>query len=793
MLKNYILIAFRNLMKYKSFSAINIMGMGISLASFILITVFVIDEMKFDRYHPEGDQVFRLYSLMSSPESGERYSSMVQPVLATKLREEFPEVEQTARILGTITEKQVQVDEKIFSEPRGAYGEGGLFGILAVQIIEGDPADILKKSNTVALSQSLSTKYFGNRNAVGQTIKIENIDHEVTHIYQDFPEHSHAQLDFLVSLNSLPWLEERINSWTWHQMYTYFKVVEGTNVPELESKFNAYVKQETDKFQEPSNSKPFFQNLQDIYLESSHFQYDHARIGNKDTIYILMAAAVMILLISCFNFINLSTARAVKRMKEVGVRKVIGAQTLQLKTQFLIESCTFAFFGLVVALLISWISLPYLAELTGKNLRLPITIESILVLLGFGLLLGMISGSYPAFMLSSFKPAAVISGANKGGHAFFRQSLVVFQFVLSFLLIIGAWVVIDQNNLLSNKNLGFDKDTLLVVYGRGVQTTQLDVIKNEVLSITGVQNATWGYGLPGDMFATDGVLNPAGERLSTKLFMVDYDYIRTMGMELVAGRDFSVDFGTDRANAFIVNETAARNFGMGNPEEAIGSRLSWERWDGDSTKHGEVIGVVRDFHTGSLKEKITPLVMQIEPNFYYTLTVKLNTANIQEQMSSIERIFKEQVPDRLFSYSFMDQNFEKMYVSEQKLSKLLGLFAGLTILVACMGLFGLVEYHVHQRAKEISIRKVFGADIGSILLKLTRQYFILVLISFVLATPLVWYGANKWLQNFAYHVEITPLIFIKAAILIGVITLFTISFQSIKAALRNPASILKGE
>ncbi len=796
MLKNYLLVAFRNLMKYKSFSAINILGMGISLASFILITVFVMDEMKFDKYHPEGDRVFRLYTIMSSPESGERYTSMVQPVLATRLGGEFPEVEQTARILGTITEKQVEVNEKMFNEPRGAFGEGQLFGILAIPILDGDPVNILDKPNTVAVSQSLANKYFGSNSPIGQTIKIEGIDREITQVFQDFTSHSHARLDFLISMNSLPWMEERIGSWTWHQMYTYFKVREGTDVADLESKFHQYVKQETDKLQEPSNSKPFFQNLQDIYLESSHFEYDHARIGNKDTVYILMAAAIMILLISCFNFVNLSTARAVKRMKEVGVRKVIGAQTGQLKIQFLIESCTFAFFGLAVGLLISWISLPFLSELTGKELVLPFTTESILLLTGFCLLLGLVSGSYPAFLLSAFRPAAVISGAKQaqGGHAFFRQSLVVFQFVLSFFLIIGAWVVIDQNNLLTNKNLGFDKEALLVVYGRGVEAKQLDGLKTEVLNKTGAEYATWGYGLPGDMFATDRVINPeTGEQLSTKLFMVDYDYINTMGMELVAGRGFSKDFGTDQEKAFILNETAALNFGMGSAEEAIGKRLNWDRWEGDSTKQGEVIGVVKDFHTGSLKEKITPLVMQIEPNVFYTLTVKLNRENIREQISKIEGIFNEQVPDRLFSYTFMDQNFEKFYVSEQKLSKLLSIFAGLTILVACMGLFGLVEYHVHQRAKEISIRKVFGADTGSILLNLTRQYFLLVLVSFVLATPLVWYGANKWLQNFAYHVEITPLIFIKAALLIGVITLLTVSFQSIKAAMGNPARILKGE
>ncbi|HMQ07166.1 MAG TPA: ABC transporter permease [Saprospiraceae bacterium] len=798
MLKNYLLITYRNILKYKSFSAINIFGMGISLASFILISIYVYDEFKFDRHHPEGELVYRLNTIMSSPVSGERYTSMVQPVLATKLKNEFPEVEQTSRILGTFTEKQVGRDDVIYSESRGAFGEGELFDIMAIPITNGNPNQVLDKANTVALSEKIAFKYFGKENPIGLSLKIDGIDYEVSHVYQDLPLHSHLQLDFLISLSSLPWMEERINSWTWHQMYTYFKVAEGTDAEALEAKFQSYVKEETEKLpgNTGSGSKPLFQNLYDIHLESSHIEFDHAVIGNKDTVFILIGAGIMILLISCFNFVNLSTARSVKRMKEVGVRKVIGAGTGQLKTQFLLESCTFAFFGLAVAIILSWLALPYLSTLTGKSMALPLNAETLLITVGFCLVLGFVSGAYPAFLLSSFKPASVFSGAKdtKGGHALFRKSLVVFQFVLSFILIIGAWIVIDQNQLLMNKDLGFDKESLLVVYGRGVKSSQLEGLKSEVLNKTGLQYATWGYGLPGDMFATDGVIKPeTGERMSTKLFMVDYDYIPTMGMEIIAGRDFSQDYGTDQSNAFILNETAVKNFGLGSPEEAIGKPLHWNRWVADTLKRGEVVGVVKDFHVGSLKEKITPLVMQIEPNFFYTLTVRLNPGDAQAQLQTIEGIFTEQVPGRLFSYTFLDENFGKMYVSERKLSSLLNIFAGLTILVACMGLFGLVEYHVHQRAKEICIRKVFGAQLDSIVYTLTRQYFVLILISFLLASPLIWIGGKHWLQNFAYHIDLMPLLFIKAALIISLITAFTVGFQSVKAALRNPAEVLKSE
>jgi len=798
MYKNYLLIAFRNIVKYKSFSAINIFGMGISLASFILISIYVYDEYKFDRHHPDPDITYRVYSVMSSPEAGERVSAMVPPAMASRLETEFPEVQATARILGNFGEKQMEVEERIFSEPQVMHVEGNIFDILAIPILEGDPGQLLDRPNVVALSQTLANKFF-DTNPIGQTIKIDDVDHEVTHVYADFPVHSHVKFNAMISLQtySQSW-GERMESWTWHQFFTYVKFQPGTDGVVFQEKFQAYVAENAKEAFASSNNTttPYFQNLLDIHLGSADLTYDIAHTGSRDTVYILIGAAFMILLISCFNFINLSTARAVKRMKEVGVRKVIGAQTGQLKTQFLLESCAFAFFGLAVALLLSWIAIPYLSSLTGKNMSIPFTWEVLMILVGFSLLLGFLSGAYPAFLLSAHKPSSVISGARdtQGGHALFRKSLVVFQFVLSFVLIIGAWIVIDQNNLLLNKDLGFDKEALLVVYGNGVKGSQLEGLKSEVLTKTGLRHATWGYGLPGDIFATDGLINPeTDERLTTKMFMVDHDYIPTMGMEVIAGRDFSTSYGTDQASAFILNETAVRNFGLGTAEEAIGKRLHWERWDGDTLKRGEVIGVVKDFHATSLKEKITPLAMQIEPSFFYTLTVKLDPGQAQNQLQIIEGIFAEQVPGRLFNYTFLDDNFGKMYESELKLSVLLNIFAGLTILVACMGLFGLVEYHVHQRAKEISIRKVFGARLDSIVFTLTRQYFVLILIAFLLASPLIWYGATQWLQNFAYHVDITPLLFIKAALVITAITFVTISFQSIKAALGNPAEVLKGE
>jgi len=799
MFKSYLLIAFRNLLKYKSFSAINIIGMGISLASFILISIYVWDEWKFDTYHPEADRVFRLYSLTSSPESGERSSPMVQPILATKLQDEFPEVEQTARILGTISEKQVQIDEQLFNETRGAHAEGRLLDIMAIPLLEGNEDQLLIKPNEVALSQSLAAKYFPNTNPVGQSLKIDGIEHEVTHVYQDFPSHSHMQLDFLISLQSLPWLEDRINSWQWHQLYTYVKVKEGTNITELEKKFQAYVKQETASLNSDSGFKsiPYFQNLKDIHLESSHFQYDLAIIGNKDTIQILIVAAGMILLISCFNFINLSTARAVKRMKEVGVRKVIGAQKSHLKIQFLMESYAFTLLGMVLAFILALLTMPYLSGLTGKDLTIPNTFSTLLTAAGGFILLGILAGAYPAFMLSSFKPVAVISGANnvRGGHGTFRKAMVILQFVLSFFLIIGAWVVVEQNNLLTGKNLGFDKDTLLSVYGRGVSGSQVETIKSEVLAQTGIERATWSYGIPGDIYAQDGVKLPeSGERLSTIMFLVDYDYIETFDMELVAGRDFSRDYGTDPSSAFVINETAAKNFGFGSPEEALGRRLDWDMWTAeDSVKRGEVIGVVKDFHVNTLKESISPLVMHIQPEVFYTFTIRLNRDRAQAQINQIENIFSSQVPDRLFSYSFVDDNFIKMYRSEQNLSVLLNIFAALTVLVACMGLFGLVEYHVHQRAKEISIRKVFGAKLGSILIALTKQYFLLIFVAFLIAVPIIWYLSHSWLNNFAYRIEVTPLLFLKAALLVAFITVVTVSFQSIKAAMGNPAEVLKGQ
>ncbi len=798
MLKNYLLIAFRNMLKYKSFSSINIVGMGISLASFILISLYIYDEYQFDRYHPDGDRVFRVYSRMSSPETGERFTPMVQPMLATLLKEEFPGVEKTARILGTISEKQVQLDGQLFSERRGAHGEGELFSIMDIPILEGDPSHVLDKPQEVAISSTMADRYFKDKNPLGESIKIDGAEHEITHIFQDFPTHSHLQLDFLISLQSLSWMKERINSWEWHQLYTYFKVREGTDMRHLEDNFQAYVERETASLNEGSGfrSVPFFQNLKDIHLESSHFQYDLAIIGNKDTVLILTLAAGMILLIASFNFINLSTARAVKRMKEVGVRKVIGAQKSHLKTQFLLESFAFTICGLVLALLLTKLALPFLADFTGKSLSIPVSFTSLAIAFGTLIVLGLMAGAYPAFMLSNFKPASVISGAKdlKGSQGAFRKAMVVFQFVLSFFLIIGAWIVVEQNNLLKGKDLGFDKDTLISVYGRGVKVSQLESLKSSVLEKTGVDKATWGYGIPGDIFAQDGVINPqTGERLSAMMFLVDYDYIQTFGMEILAGRDFSREHSTDLSNAFIINETAVRNFGLGSPEEALGSRLDWDMWTADSVKRGEVIGVVRDFHSISLKESITPLVMHMQPEIFYTLSLRLDKQRAQAQIKEIEEVFAAQVPGQLFSYSFVEENFTEMYRSEQSLSTLLNIFAGLTVFVACMGLFGLVEYQVYQRAKEISIRKVFGARLDSILVTLTQPYFIMVAVAFFIAMPLIWYLGQLWLDNFAYRIEVTPWLFLKAAILVGIITTLTVVLQSLRAAMENPSKVLRGE
>lgn len=797
MFSNYLVIAFRNLAKYKVFSTINIAGMAISLASCLLISIFVADELSYDRHIEDADRKFRVYNIVTM-EGMQRHLAINPYAFATHMQRDFPEIESTLRILDTYESQMFQLGEVKSQESQGVVSESSIFDMLSLKIIYGEQDSVLDRPLTVALSESLAKKYFGDTNPVGKSIKIDDGDREITAVFADPPERFHLRLNYILTFAGSNWPLNMENNFLRTQIFTYLKLKPGADWKELEHKFIAF----NEKHSAPQIEKmgisydTRLQNIKDVHLHSSSLEWEIAVRGDAQSVYILIATAAMILGIACLNFINLSTARAVKRMKEVGIRKASGAQRGQLIFQFLSESVFFTFIGLVLAIVIAEITLPMLNMIVEKHLSIPYDSIYITGLLLFCVTLGTLAGVYPAVYLSGFRPAVVLARKSEktGGSGFLRQSLVVVQFMLSFFLISASLIVLSQNDLIKTKDLGFNKEHVLVMHLRDPQLRNQELTKQLYKNNPNVIDATICFGLPGDIVAGDGIrIEGSDTDMPSSMFCVDNDYISTMGMKVIAGRGFSREFASDSSDAFVVNETFLETYSLGTPDEALGKRIDWKRWDNGQFKRGKIIGVVKDFHFKSLREKLSPVVMQVFPKNAWKLAVRIKGDDLAATINHLQSVYEKLDPSWAFSYNFLDKNLDDMYKSEQKLGKLFTIFTYLAIAVACLGLFGLVEYSVNQRTKEISIRKVFGASISSLLMLLTQRYFILLTVSCVLIIPVIVYSAEQWLSRFAYQVQLEPMLFIKAGGLILLITAFTVSFQSIKAASSNPIKNLRND
>jgi putative ABC transport system permease protein len=794
---NYCTIAFRNLLKYPLFSFINIVGMAVSLSSCLLIFLFVDDEMSFDNFHPHGDRTFRVYITRTAGAEIANYPIVPFP-FASYMKKDFPEIENTLRIMDTYGEKQFDNNGNQILEKNGVYAESSLFDMLSLRVLSGDNKHALDEPNAVVLSESLALKYFGTRDCVGQMLKINFENWKVTAVYHDMPENFHLKIGYALSLVSTPSGKYNENNWQLQQWFTYIRLAPGTDPSTLEQKFEPFVNRYAKNVFESKGFTyvPHIQNLKDIHLSSSDFQWDIAIRGNKQTVYILSGSGLLILIVAVLNFINLSTARATRRMKEVGIRKVVGARRKQLVFQFLAESVMISFVGLIVAIVIAQLALLSVNDLMDKNLKLPDSVVGILCGILAGLFIGCIAGTYPAFYLSRFRPSIILSRKNTTGpgKSLFRESLVVLQFMVSFFLIASSTIILSQMNFIQTKNLGFDKEQLLIVPLTRDQLKNQEVTKRKYMNHPGIVSATIGFGLPGDIIAGDEIKNPVdGKTYPAKLFCVDFDYIRTMGFKIVSGRDFSNEVVSDSSNAFILNETALKAYGLGSAEEAIGKPLEWRKWKDGSAKKGIVIGVVQDFNFGSLHEKITPTVLQIYPDAAWKMAVRVRPGKMEETLDHLKRTYQSLESRWTFTYNFLDENFDAMYKAEERLSILFSVFSFLAIVVACLGLFGLVEFTVNQRTKEISIRKVFGASIGSLFGLLNKKYFSLLIFSAIIVTPLTWYVGKQWLSNFEYRIDISMIIFFKAATALFLVTSLTVTYQSLKSALRNPSDVLKSE
>jgi putative ABC transport system permease protein len=799
MFSNYLKIGWRNLLKNKLFSIINIAGMAISIACFLIISLFVADELMFDRHVQDSDLKYRVFIDYYSEGSNMRSLAMVPPMIGPEMVSELPEVESYQRFMYINSSVLFEVGEKKLMEEKGAYSDPSVFDMFTLRLAEGDAKTALKEPGTVAISQSLARKYFGDKPALNEIIEISNEAFKVSAVFLDFPAHSHLQLDYFLSMANLyREIPDRMERWTWQQFHTYIKVKPGANRSRVEKKLQEMAERYAWPESKPNGSYyiPHLMEMRKVHLHSANLMWDIAVRGSAQTVYILSATALFIIIIAILNFINLSTARAVNRVKEVGVRKVVGAVRTQLIYQFISESVIVALIALLIGGLITELTLPFLNTFTEKSIPTAIFLNPLLVMivLAFAFAVGVAAGAYPAFYISSYKPAMILSNKRSGrsGKILFRQGLVVLQFILSFFLITAALVVSDQHSFMRNTDMGFTKDNVIVLPLRGEMSSNLESTKSAFSSHPNILNSSLGYGLPGEAYAGDGLTDlERNKDMSISMLITDFDYVKTLDLKLIAGRDFSKDFPSDSSDAFIVSESGARLLGYQDPKDALEHKVGWNRWDGKGVKKGKVIGVVKDFHLNSLREDITPIVIHIFPFGYSTLTLKIKGENIPETLKHLESTWKKFNSEWPFEYRFLDDNFDKLYKSEEKLAVLFKLFTAFTIFVACLGLFGLVVYSTTQRYKEISIRKVLGANESMLVMGLARNYMLLIAIAFVIAIPFTYYAAHKWLEGFAYRIDITPMLFVKAGLLIMSLALLTVGVQSLKAARSNPVNALK--
>ncbi|GAA4447010.1 ABC transporter permease [Nibrella saemangeumensis] len=808
MIRNYFKIAWRNLVRNRAFSAINIVGLAIGLATCLLIMLFVIDELSYDRYHEKADRIVRVI-FRGTVNGGSMREPSVMPPTAQTLKAEYPEVLEATRIR-TAGAPIIAYGEKVFKETAITFADSNFFQVFTFPFLKGDPKTALVNPNTVVITKAVANKYFGNDDPLGKvlTIKSGNAACTVTGVIDPVPANSHFHFDFFVSMASFP--ESKSTSWMVSEFYTYLVLPEGYDYKKLEAKLPQVVEKHMGpqlqqafgmslaQFQKKGNNVGLYlQPLTDIHLHSD-LSYDLEPSGDIRYVYIFGTVALFMLLIACINFMNLSTAGASKRSKEVGIRKVLGSVKMALVNQFLTESIVLTGIALVLAIGLVYMALPAFNQLSGKELSLSFTQTPWLLpgLLLFGLLVGVLAGSYPAFFLSSFKPVSVLKGrltfTGRSRGISLRGGLVVFQFFISIILIIGTTVVYRQLSYIQNMKLGYDKDQVLVLQETWRLGKNEAVFRQQLLQDSRVVNATISGFLPAGPSYNNNFItyadNNSAQYVKALRYDVDDHYIPTLGMQMVAGRNFSPEFGTD-STGIILNETAVKAYGLG--ANALGHIITHPENDGRKISY-RVIGVVKDFHFRSLHERIAPLAMTLGNNNGLVIA-KVKTKDVGGLLASVEEQWTKFAVDAPLEYTFLDKRFLDAYRAEQKMGSILGIFAGLTIFVACLGLFGLATFTAEQRTKEIGVRKVLGASVAGIVSMLSRDFLKPVLVAILLASPIAWYVMNRWLQDFAYKISLEWWVFALAGVMAIVIALLTVSFQSIKAALMNPVKSLRAE
>jgi putative ABC transport system permease protein len=793
MIKNYFKLALRKLWKHKVFSLINIMGLAVGMTACFLIYLYVHFETSYDSFNTKADRIYRVVTDIKTPSDMLHWSSTSAP-MAINMQRDFPEVESAVRISGQSF--LVRKGNDKFQENNTIMADSTLFKIFDFPLIYGDKNTALKEPMSIVLSQTAAKKYFGNANPVGQNVLLTGaaINATITGVMKDIPENSQIKADMIVSMSSQQQIYGGSSDSAWgnFNLVSYLLLKPNTNPKTLASKFPAFIDSHTGKkLKEAQISYTLFlEPLRDVYLYSTR---DDSKTGNIHNVYIFSIIAIFILLIACINFINLTTARSAERAKEVGIRKVAGAGRLQLAKQFIGESVVISFMAFIIAILLCSLLLPLFNQLAGKQVSSPFFYHPLYIVSLFFIAIGIgiLAGFYPALVLSSFRPVAVLKGRFATGTKgiLLRKGLVIFQFTISIILIIGTVIVYTQLNYMRSQDLGFSKDQEMVIDCNGDKNK--DAFKESLSSVPGVLSTSFSSSVPGNGNSTaySKVENKSGEMQTASLdiYMVDFDYINQYKLKVIAGRGFSKDFGTDTTQAMVINESASNLLGYTSPQQAIGKRF--DQWG----RQGKIIGVVKDFHYQALQQPIKPLTMRIEPGGYQFLSIKVATANLPSTIKSIESKWNQIIPNRPFDYSFLDESFDKQYRAEDRFGNLFFYFAILAIFISCLGLLGLASYSTIQRTKEIGVRKVLGASVPDIVNLLSKEFLKLVLVAFIIASPVAWLFMNKWLRDFAYRTSLAWWMFVFAGIAAIIIAFVTISFQAIKAAVANPVKSLRTE
>ncbi|AKQ44861.1 macrolide ABC transporter permease [Rufibacter radiotolerans] len=804
MFKNYFKVAYRNLIRHKGFSIINIAGLTLGVTACLLIGLFVYDELQYDKFLPEGDQVYRVYNDQSAEESAGMVSP-VPPMFGATLEQSIPEVDKVARILMLQYDANNLVeasDKKIYENGR-FFADPSFFEVFQLPFVYGSPEKALADPTSIVISDKFAQRVFGKADPVGKKVAVNQTQYLVKGVFST-AERFHLPVNFVLPMAAAEIPPERMQNWGWQQFYTYVKLKKGANAQAAQTKLREIVSKQIDPDKNaPFRYRPMLQPLHEVYLYSAGFKYDQNAKGNITYVKALSVIAVFILLIACFNFVNLATAKSLQRAKEVGVRKAIGASRGQLMLQFLSETVMLTLISVIFSAALTSLLLPSLNAFTDKQMTFNVftNFNILLLLLVLTLVVGVLAGLYPAMVLSGFKPvkvlkSAVVVDSKVGKIQWLRHGLIVVQLALSIFLIISASIVYKQVGYLHNKDLGFNKDQIMFFQMRGQNMFENhETFKSELRKATGVKDVSIGYGFPGDATAGDRVIVPRNgekEYYGATLLMVDFNYINTLDVQVLAGRPFSKEYPTDADHAYMINETAVRELGYGTPEKALGQPLLWPTWDKqDSLKEGKIIGVVKDFHYKSLYDKMEPVVMQIYPNAAVKVAVKVEPENVAGTISQVKTVWDKFSPEYPLEYMFMDDNFEKMYKAEDKLKSLLTIFTGIAIFIGSLGLFGLAAYAAERRKKEIGIRKILGAETSSIVALLSKDFMKLVLLAAFIAIPVAWYAMNKWLEDFAYRIEIPLWVFGAALLLAGLVAFLTVSFQALKAATANPVKNLR--